>query len=214
MGFIKGILKFFGSLAIFLALGLLFVSVFGSNLVDSFPDYKTDIDNEILNLVYTDLEEQTGLTREQIQRQCENDNSDFCMSFSDENLKENSPFTKLQGDLERVRYYFNAARNIGAFLLAVGLALYLLGLGVISGLKHALFSGAVASVFNYLFYKFALMGIVNSMIKDALPDGLGGILGIMKIWINSSVSETISFIMIVGVVSIASMIIFLVIKKK
>ena len=207
-------MKFFGSLAIFLALGLLFVSVFGSNLVDSFPDYKTDIDNEILNLVYTDLEEQTGLTREQIQRQCENDNSDFCMSFSDENLKENSPFTKLQGDLERVRYYFNAARNIGAFLLAVGLALYLLGLGVISGLKHALISGAVASVFNYLFYKFALMGIVNSMIKDALPDGLGGILGIMKIWINSSVSETISFIMIVGVVSIASMIIFLVIKKK
>jgi len=133
---------------------------------------------------------------------------------ADENLKENSPFTKLQGDLERVRYYFNAARNIGAFLLAVGLALYLLGLGVISGLKHALFSGAVASVFNYLFYKFALMGIVNSMIKDALPDGLGGILGIMKIWINSSVSETISFIMIVGVISIASMIIFLVIKKK
>ena len=214
MGLFKGLFKFLGGILVFFALGLLFVSVFGNSLVDSFPDYKDDIDDEFLEVQYDAIEDSTGLTRQQIEEACQDNHNDFCDALSEENLRENSPFNTVSEELNKNQHYFDASRNVGALLLIAGIVFYILGFGIFGGLRRVFFSGVIASVINYLFYRFALMGIVNNMLKNTIPDSFEAIFEIVKLWINSAIVGTISFIMVVGVISIILTIVFFIIKRK
>jgi hypothetical protein len=217
MGFIKAIMKFFGGLLVFISLALIFASNFDVNLVNSFDAHKDDINGAIVNSTYDMIEEQTGLTEKQIEKTCQNGNDEFCESF-EKNIQKNSPIEEIENKLKETLYWANSGQNIGVLLLIIGAVLFIVGMGWRRGIFDLFVSVIIACVFNFIFYRFALIGLVNSLVKS-LISGIGksfldDIYSVVNVVINSAIVETITFIIIVGVISIVVGIIFFMIRKK
>src|SRR3989344_6498996 len=100
----KGIFKFFGSLFVFVALALVFASVFDSNLVDSFSEYKNDTHKIIVDATYDLIEEQTGLNKEQINELCDSRGEDVCDDLPDESINEDSAVQVFENKLKETIY--------------------------------------------------------------------------------------------------------------
>ena len=217
MGFIKAIMKFFGGLLVFISLALIFASNFDVNLVNSFDSHKDEMNGVIVNATYDMIGEQTGLTKEQIEETCQNGSGELCGSF-EENIQRNNPVNEIESQLKETLHWANSVQNMGILLLIIGAVLFVLGLGWRSGIFNLSVSVIIACVFNYLFYRFALMEIVNSLVNSlvsGIPQSfVDDIYYVIDVIMNSAIAQTITFIIIVGVISIVIGIIFFTIRKK
>jgi hypothetical protein len=212
-----------------LAFFLLFVSVFGTGLIEGLPVLESSLQEKILDpdFILSQVAQQSGLTPAEIKEACrQSPNQEGCEQINNPGSLATPIIAQIQDQIGPYKPFINNLTAPMAILFILSLIFYFFGtFSVYAALFKISINAFISSVFGYIAFSSLpklIPGIIDQALKiaaadvsDQLPtDFKTNLIDVMNTWMQAPLSELNSLLTYLIAISLLSSILFYFLKRK